>query len=331
MKWVLKEITVGDMVRIPMREMYHYGVCIGEDRMIQFGEPILGNPKPKEEIRIMETDIAGFLGGEFAEVAELDRKELKQRRKIEDIVSYAESRLGEGGYDILYNNCEHFANECVFGLHRCSQVDSVREEMEKKLPPVFVYAARVDDLKDNDILPPYIKKELKKVTNQRVSDEKRAAYSLLSRACADCFGFELDIKKCTRDKSGKPRHRDICFSVSHSHGLVAVALARIEVGCDIEKLISDQRDERISERIKTESEATIQDTTLLWTKKEAVFKFKGGESFIPREIDTPKYQTRSISLTLDGEEYRVSVAADTVLNVRWQNRFLRDAKTENLK
>ncbi len=330
MKWVLKEISVGDMVRVPMREMYHYGVCTGEDTMIQFGEPILGNPKPKEEIRIMKTDIAGFLGGEFAEVAELDRKELKQRRSIEDIVSYAESRLGEGGYDILYNNCEHFANECVFGLHRCSQVDRVREEMEKKLPPVFVYTARVDDLKDNDTLPPYIKKELKSISNQRVIDEKRAAYNLLVKACADCFGIELDVKKCSRDKNGKPRHRDICFSLSHSNGLVTVALAKAEVGCDIERLISSDRDERISDRIKTASEAEIEDTTLLWTKKEAIFKFKGEGSFVPSQIDTSAYQTRSISLTVDNSQYRVSVAADTVLNVRWHNRFLKDAVTENL-
>ena len=35
--------------------------------------------------------------------------------------------MGEGGYHILYNNCEHFANECVTGKHYSEQVEGVRE------------------------------------------------------------------------------------------------------------------------------------------------------------------------------------------------------------
>lgn len=331
MKWALREIKAGDMVRIPMGEIYHYGVCVGEDRMIQFGEPILGNPKPKEEIRISETDIQGFLCGEFAEVADLDRKELKQRRKTEDIIAYAESRLGDGGYDILYNNCEHFANECVFGLHRCSQVDSVREELEKTMPPVFVYFARVADLSDNDNLPTYIKKEIKRITNPRVIEEKRAAYGLLYTASADCFGIKLDMRKCTRDPSGKPYHRDICFSLSHSEGMVAVALSRIGVGCDIEKLLENDRNERISGRIRHENESDTDDTTLLWTQKEAIFKKMGKSSFIPSQIDTKIYQTRSARVNTNEGEFRISVAADNLLNVRWQTKFIKDAKFEIIK
>ena len=44
-----------------------------------------------------------------------------------EAVAAARNRMGEGGYHILYNNCEHFANECVTGKHYSEQVEGVRE------------------------------------------------------------------------------------------------------------------------------------------------------------------------------------------------------------
>ena len=40
-------------------------------------------------------------------------------------MNYALSRLGEGGYDLVSNNCEHFSNECVFGKKTSNQVKDV--------------------------------------------------------------------------------------------------------------------------------------------------------------------------------------------------------------
>ena len=37
----------------------------------------------------------------------------------------AMSRLGEQNYNLLFNNCEHFATWCKTGRHRSEQVDSV--------------------------------------------------------------------------------------------------------------------------------------------------------------------------------------------------------------
>ena len=61
------------------------------------------------------------------EVAEFDRKERKANRAPDEVVSTARARLGERGYHILYNNCEHFAHECVSGKHYSEQVDGVRD------------------------------------------------------------------------------------------------------------------------------------------------------------------------------------------------------------
>ena len=39
----------------------------------------------------------------------------------------AMSRIGEQNYNLLFNNCEHFATWCKTGRHRSGQVDSVLE------------------------------------------------------------------------------------------------------------------------------------------------------------------------------------------------------------
>ena len=39
----------------------------------------------------------------------------------------AMGRLGEQDYNLLFNNCEHFATWCKTGRHRSGQVDSVLE------------------------------------------------------------------------------------------------------------------------------------------------------------------------------------------------------------
>ena len=45
----------------------------------------------------------------------------------------ARQRIGESGYNILHNNCEHFVNECVFGEKRSAFLQDVREKLRKKL------------------------------------------------------------------------------------------------------------------------------------------------------------------------------------------------------
>lgn len=320
MKWVLKEIQVGDMVRVPMKEAYHYGVCTGEDRIIQFGEPVLTTPKPRDEIRVMSTDVASFLNGQFAEVAELDRKEMKRRKPIAEIVAYAEKNIGKGGYDILYNNCEHFANECLFGLHVSSQIDKIRQEIEAKMPCINVYVGAVDDFCDTDRIPKYAQKELKKISSEKVAKEKKAGYGLLALAARET-AEKSDIKKCFIGKTGKPLHKDFCFSISHSDGLVAVATASVPIGVDLESYSDSEKQEKLLERILHQNEQA-DDSILLWTVKEAAFKFsEKDEHFRPAEIDTTGFKSRSVTFTVNGRKFALSVVADIVANVHFYNKL----------
>ncbi len=132
MQWEFKEPKMGDIVRIKIKFYHHYGIFIDESRVVAFGMPDNTGVDP-ETIEVLETDVVTFMHGSTLETAVLDRDEKRQRRSPKKTVEYAVSQLGRKGYHILYNNCEHFANECVFGEARSNFVDSVRDEIRKKM------------------------------------------------------------------------------------------------------------------------------------------------------------------------------------------------------
>ena len=132
MKWVEKSPSFGDMIRTKVQFYHHYGIFVSEDEVIQFGLP--DDPmRAADQIKVLCSDIATFLQGGEIEVAEPTLSEHRQMRKPEQIVEAARQRLGEGGYDILHNNCEHFVNCCVFGVHSSPFLDGVREKLRQKL------------------------------------------------------------------------------------------------------------------------------------------------------------------------------------------------------
>ncbi len=122
----------GAHIRVQVNGIYHHGIYINDEEIVQFGLPfdIL---KPKEEVRVIKSDINDFLQGGFLEVKIYDKKEKKLKNKDEDIIKIAISKLGEGGYDIVHNNCEHFANYCIFNKKESKQIDDIRSEIRKKL------------------------------------------------------------------------------------------------------------------------------------------------------------------------------------------------------
>ena len=134
MKWKLNEPVLGDIIRVKAGSIYHYGIYLSDDEIVQFGaKPQLGLIVPDSSVRVISTDISNFLLGGFLEVAELSRKELKKRRSPEDTAIYAKSRLGEAGYDIFANNCEHFVYECAFGEAKSEQSDKLKNYFQNRI------------------------------------------------------------------------------------------------------------------------------------------------------------------------------------------------------
>ena len=138
MQWTENAPAYGDMIRTKVQFYHHYGIFVSEDQVIQFGLP--DDPmRAADQIKVIETDIQTFLMGGELEVAVMDREERKTMFPPDEIVDRARQRLGEGGYDILHNNCEHFVNECIFGNHTSGFLQSVRDKLRKKLEKWHIF------------------------------------------------------------------------------------------------------------------------------------------------------------------------------------------------
>lgn len=132
MEWTCDSPKMGQIIRTRVSFYYHYGIFVSEDEVIQFGLPT--DPgKSADQIKVLVSDIYTFLNGGELETAKPTLAEKKTMRKPEEIIKTARSRIGEGGYDILHNNCEHFVNECAFGKSNSSFLDDVREKLRQKL------------------------------------------------------------------------------------------------------------------------------------------------------------------------------------------------------
>jgi len=130
-KWQLIDPYPGSHIRTKMGEIYHHGIYIGNDEVVQFGMP--GEMmQDHKKIKVLRSNMKDFLVG-FLEVRVYTKKELKEKRSDEEIVRIALLRVGEGNYNLLKNNCEHFAYECTFGVKKSDQVDSLIKDIQEAL------------------------------------------------------------------------------------------------------------------------------------------------------------------------------------------------------
>lgn len=125
-------VKSGQIIRTKVSFYYHYGIFVSDDEVIQFGLP--NDPgKKSDEIKVLVTNIDTFLNGGEIETANPSSLELLKMHTYSEIVNIARSKIGDGGYDILHNNCEHFVNECAFGSASSSFLDEVRQKIIEKL------------------------------------------------------------------------------------------------------------------------------------------------------------------------------------------------------
>jgi hypothetical protein len=110
-------LRAGDHIR-KRRGLYdHHGIYIGNGWVIHFW----GVRPDKVEGSIRLGTLRAFAGsdGRF-EIVEYGRC-----FHPDDVVRRAYSRLGQGGYNAVFRNCEHFARWCKTGEHASAQVERV--------------------------------------------------------------------------------------------------------------------------------------------------------------------------------------------------------------
>ena len=327
MKWELNEPKPGDMIRVKFADaLYHYGIFVSDDEVIQFGlAPTRRMQIPDSEIEVMASDIDSFLGGGFLEVGVLDKKESKTARSPKDAISYARSKMGTRGYNILYNNCEHFANECLLGMKFSSQADAIRAQL-RALPIADIYFAEIPEEGEiSELCPPERNAEICATSCERVKKEKYYAWKLLEYAVQRSFGLKIGNMNIVKLPSGKWRGEGCEFSISHSDGAVAVAVSRAPVGVDIEA-IRAPRCNGFAEKILSEDELIAFDSVPVsekegylidkWTAKEASFKAAGDTSFIPSRVAVDERHTKTARITIGGKLYSYSIVTTTPERLR---------------
>jgi hypothetical protein len=108
----------GDHIYVvrPLRYTHH-GIDCGDGTVIHFtGEP----GTRKSDACIARTSVEEFLAGGERKV-----REYGIRDDPDQTVARAESKLGETGYHLVFNNCEHFATWCCTGRPASQQVRGV--------------------------------------------------------------------------------------------------------------------------------------------------------------------------------------------------------------
>ncbi|MBR2968483.1 MAG: lecithin retinol acyltransferase family protein [Clostridia bacterium] len=319
MIWRFCEPKPGDMIRVKAGAVYHYGIYVTDDEIIQFGlNPSSGQVAAKD-LSVCTSSIDGFLLGGFLEVAYPDKKEAKKRLNPTKTVELARSRIGQKGYDILNNNCEHFAYECFAGTKRSEQAEAAKDAMPIRTR-ADVYVAEIPVSSPL----PYInsrerRAEIKSCTNERVKREKAFAWALLEYAAKDCLSLNVKRLKFKKQENGMWTCPSFCFSISHSHGAVAVAISKMPIGVDIEKMLSIKPTlaKQILSSEETERYETLNDEekplylTKTWVLKESIFKKEGGRVFVPNKINSISSATVFRSLSIGESDFALSVASSS--------------------
>ncbi|MGI6395389.1 MAG: lecithin retinol acyltransferase family protein [bacterium] len=123
-RWSRRNPVKGDHIRVSRVIYYHHGIYIGNGKVIHYnthgsGDGLLG------DARVICTSLDDFLEGGSCGVRNYFASERKSLYSPNSIVRRAKSKLGQEGYNLIFNNCEHFANWCTTGKRRSEQVEDL--------------------------------------------------------------------------------------------------------------------------------------------------------------------------------------------------------------
>ncbi|MBE6956583.1 MAG: hypothetical protein E7450_03930 [Ruminococcaceae bacterium] len=333
MKWLPSACRAGDMVRVRLGALLHYGIFVSEEEVIQFGLPPVA-PRKDDEVRVCASTIDEFCVGQIVEVARLDRAEKKARIAPEETVRLARARLGEGGYNLIHNNCEHFAYQCVFGTKRSLQEEDARRRWNTR-PICDVYVAPIPlEPVLQPVVSPARRRALEKTRDTRLLVQRQLAWNVLEYAAQRSFSIGAEELTFRQTRFGGWTCGAFHFSISHTRDCVVVALSNHPVGVDVEhigdftaKFGADTDVFRAAAgKITADGELcqTPDELLDLWTRKESKFKAAGEGRFLPHKI-VAAGDTTACVLSV-GEPVYLALCSEVSARVRYyvyENRSAR--------
>lgn len=95
----------------------HHGIYLGSNQVIHYAG-LANGVFTKGSSRVQMLSLEAFTGGHKLEIHHYDNRPFHAA----EIVVRARARLGENRYNLVFNNCEHFAHHCCIGEHASQQV-----------------------------------------------------------------------------------------------------------------------------------------------------------------------------------------------------------------
>jgi len=106
----------GDHIYVSRGAHAHHGIDLGDGTVIHRHAP--NGTKSDSLVRLTTLDT-------FAKGGAVEIRRYGIRPDPDAVVARARSMLGQPGYDLVFNNCEHFATWCVTGDSNSAQVETV--------------------------------------------------------------------------------------------------------------------------------------------------------------------------------------------------------------
>lgn len=107
-------MSYADHIRVKRTSYYHHGIDIGKGKVIHF----TGEPGRKENASVQETTMDKFLNG-----GELEIVKYAKCISESETNELARQHLGQTKYNLVFNNCEHFARYCKTKEKKSEQVE----------------------------------------------------------------------------------------------------------------------------------------------------------------------------------------------------------------
>lgn len=191
----------------------------------------------------------------------------------------------------------------------------------------YLYVYVSDGLSaDGEIYPPLRREIIDGTENEKLKKQRTQVWALLKTAVENSLGLEFETIEFSLAENGKWSADKFFFSLSHTEGLVAVAVSSAPTGIDVEDKLrfSGEGKEKLLKRIAADGEED-KDVCALWTQKESIFKCGRDGIFKPKEIKAENYPVT----TFTAGRYMLSVCGENVESVNYC--FLKDGKIINCK
>lgn len=118
--WKFKNPVRGDHIRVSRGLINHHGIYVDDDEVIHFSS-VGDDNLTGEGNEIIKTDVSLFHRDGRIQVKIYTAEE--HPYPVDAIIHWARACIGEDGYCLFSNNCEHFASFCTLGTHRSHQVE----------------------------------------------------------------------------------------------------------------------------------------------------------------------------------------------------------------